>query len=50
MHLDFEETDFADYATDICIIGAGVAGIAMANRLIKDGRTVTILESGGFDF
>ena len=50
MHLDFEKTDFSYFATDICIIGAGVAGITMAHRLIMDGRTVTILESGGFDF
>ncbi|EAT10350.1 GMC family oxidoreductase [Sphingobium sp. 10 DY56-G10] len=50
MHLDFEKTHFSTYATDICIIGGGVAAITMARRLLAGGRTVTILESGGVDW
>jgi choline dehydrogenase-like flavoprotein len=50
MHLDFEKTDFSTYATDICIIGGGVAAITTARRLLANGRTVTILESGGADY
>ena len=34
---------------DICIVGAGAAGIAMAMELIDSGRDVLLLESGGFD-
>lgn len=50
MHIDFNSADIADYATDVCIVGAGVAGITMARRLLAAGRTVTILESGGLDY
>src|SRR6185312_3237457 len=35
---------------DICIIGAGAAGITMARELRGAGRRVAVLESGGFDF
>jgi len=34
---------------DVCIIGAGPAGIAMAKALAGTSLTVLILESGGFD-
>lgn len=50
MHLDFERTDLAGFAADICIIGGGVAGITMARRLLEAGRAVTLLESGGLDY
>jgi len=33
--------------TDICIIGAGAAGITLGHALINSGLSVTILESGG---
>jgi choline dehydrogenase-like flavoprotein len=33
---------------DICIVGAGPAGIAIANRLRDSGLQVLLLESGGF--
>jgi UDP-galactopyranose mutase len=33
--------------TQVCIIGAGVAGIFLANKLSENGIQVTILESGG---
>lgn len=50
MHIDFNTFDLSDYATEVCVVGAGVAGITMARRLLAQGRTVTILESGGLDY
>lgn len=35
------------YTTDICIVGAGVAGIVLANELIKTNKKIIILEAGG---
>jgi choline dehydrogenase-like flavoprotein len=39
-----------DVQADICIVGAGAAGIAMALELIDCGLEVLLLESGGFQF
>lgn len=36
--------------TDICIIGAGVAGITIARQLASTGLDIILLESGGLDF
>jgi choline dehydrogenase-like flavoprotein len=36
--------------SDICIIGAGAAGLTLARRLTERGRSVTLLESGGLDY
>ena len=36
--------------SDVCIIGAGAAGITLARRLVQRGHTVSLLESGGLDF
>ena len=36
--------------TDICIIGAGAVGISMALEFIGTNTSVSILESGGFEF
>jgi len=36
--------------SDICIVGAGAAGITLAERLAERGHQVTLLESGGLDF
>ena len=35
--------------TDVCIIGAGPAGIALARELDGSGLDVCLLESGGLD-
>jgi choline dehydrogenase-like flavoprotein len=35
--------------SDICIVGAGPAGVALATELINSGLKVSILESGGLD-
>ena len=35
---------------DICVIGAGAAGLQMARRLVDRGLKVCLAESGGLDF
>ena len=34
---------------DLIIIGGGLAGITLANSLLKDGLSVILLEAGGLD-
>jgi choline dehydrogenase-like flavoprotein len=36
--------------TDVCIIGAGAAGISLARRLADGRRRILLVESGGMDF
>lgn len=43
-------TDTADFQADICIVGAGAAGITLARALRGRGREILLLESGGADF
>lgn len=51
MHLDLNDASGAMLrATDICIIGAGAAGISMARQLLEQGHDVILLESGGLDY
>lgn len=38
------------FEADLCIVGAGAAGIAIAREFIKSGVKVILLESGGLDF
>ena len=40
------ETDFLPM-TDVCIVGAGPAGLVLADELARAGVAVTVLESGG---
>lgn len=35
---------------DVCIVGAGVAGISLAYKLRESGLRVLLLESGGFEY
>ena len=37
-------------SSDICIVGAGPAGISIAKELIDSGLSVIVLESGDFEF
>lgn len=37
------------HGVDICIVGAGVAGIGLARRLLGHGKKIVLLESGGVD-
>ncbi|MEM6944153.1 MAG: NAD(P)-binding protein, partial [Pseudomonadota bacterium] len=34
---------------DICIVGAGIAGLAMAEALEPSGARIVLLESGGLE-
>ena len=38
------------FEADLCIVGAGAAGITMARELTNKGLSVIVLESGGFEF
>ena len=35
---------------EVCVIGAGAAGISLARRLLAAGHEVILLESGGLDY
>jgi len=49
-------TDFRDcedglaFHADVCVVGAGAAGITVARALLGSGLTVCLVESGGVDF
>ncbi|NUO72132.1 MAG: GMC family oxidoreductase [Frateuria sp.] len=49
MVIDFlDESAPADQRADICIVGAGAAGIAMAHALVGTPLRVCLVESGGY--
>ena len=51
MLIDTEQVDAGQVVrSDLCIIGAGAAGITIARRLIPEGWRICLLESGGLDF
>lgn len=51
MHLDLANLDASrPLRTEICVIGAGAAGISICRRLLRAGHEVTLLESGGLDY
>jgi choline dehydrogenase-like flavoprotein len=39
-----------DLEGDVCVIGAGAAGISLTRRLLARGHQVVLLESGGLDY
>lgn len=45
-----KDPDAANGPGDVCIIGAGAAGITLARRLARQGHGIILLESGGLDF
>jgi choline dehydrogenase-like flavoprotein len=44
------ETAKPQKSYDVCIIGAGAAGITMALEFVDTGMNVCVLESGGTEF
>jgi choline dehydrogenase-like flavoprotein len=42
-------SDGSEFACDLCVVGAGPAGIAIVNRLRESGLSIIVTESGGFD-
>lgn len=50
MLLDFRDDAVAsELQADVCVIGGGAAGIAIAREFISSGWSVVVLESGGLD-
>ncbi|HEX2763593.1 MAG TPA: GMC family oxidoreductase [Allosphingosinicella sp.] len=48
--IDLDEADGAlELEGEVCVIGAGAAGITVTRRLLGLGRSVVLLESGGLD-
>jgi len=35
---------------DVCVVGAGIAGMSAANQLAREGKSVIVLEKSAFDF
>jgi choline dehydrogenase-like flavoprotein len=51
MLIDFNDLPAgADLQTDVCIVGAGAAGITLAHTLRNTGIDICLLESGGANF
>lgn len=51
MIVDFAQRDTpSEFDTDLCIIGAGAAGIAIANEFHGSTFKILLVESGGLDF
>ena len=46
--LDRSSQGSAD-AADVCVVGAGIAGLVLATRLAKNGMRVILLEAGGLE-
>ncbi|MHB8302576.1 MAG: GMC oxidoreductase [Acidobacteriaceae bacterium] len=48
MIVDLErDASLPTFAADVCIVGAGAAGIVLAAELVRQGKRVLLLESGG---
>jgi choline dehydrogenase-like flavoprotein len=51
MLIDFRKSpEAASHQAEVCVIGAGAAGVTIARRLLRAGKDVMLLESGGTDF
>ena len=51
MFVDFRESEAPEeFDCDLCVVGAGAAGISMALRLSGSGMRVCLIESGSFEF
>ena len=50
MLIDLEQARPERLRVDVCIVGAGAAGLTLARALVQCGREVCVLEGGGLDF
>ena len=50
MLIDFRSLDQQEIEADLCIIGAGAAGITLARKFSGSGVRVCVLESGGLEY
>ncbi|MDQ0839953.1 FAD-dependent oxidoreductase [Sphingomonas faeni] len=50
MRTDMNAIAAGERTTEICVVGAGAAGIIMARQLLDRGHEVMLLESGGSDY
>lgn len=51
MLIDLEKSaDDVALEAEVCIVGAGAAGVALARDLMRAGRDVCLLEGGGMDY
>lgn len=50
MLIDLRGEPPEQFEADVAVVGAGVAGITMARRLLRGGKSVILLESGGLDY
>ena len=51
MLIDFRKNrEAASHQAEFCVIGAGAAGVTVTRRLMRAGKDVMLLESGGTDF
>ncbi|MEK6398463.1 MAG: FAD-dependent monooxygenase, partial [Terriglobus sp.] len=51
MTFDLETQPFpGDTTYDVCVVGAGAVGIVLAVRLLRAGKRVLLVESGGGNF
>jgi len=47
MFLDFERATDVPFAPDICVVGAGIAGLTLVSALRQRGLKILVLEGGG---
>jgi choline dehydrogenase-like flavoprotein len=50
LYVDGRLLNGSQVSADICIVGAGAAGISLALQFVDQQRPVVLLESGGFEF
>lgn len=50
MHIDLSKTTpGSNFRSEVCVVGAGIAGLILATRLARQGIAVHLLEAGGLE-
>lgn len=49
MHIDLTGSATDDLTADVCVVGAGVAGLTLAHQLINTGLSVVVVEGGQWE-